>query len=275
MLKPEAFLTIGSHIQMRAWRYDGGRTDLFRSAAHPDVEIALFDEGATRYRVGSHELRGDPAALAIVPRGIEHRNAFEGALRGTAICISDAMVGEVTAAMGARGKTLAFGLVKSARALALAKLLVDEAHRDDDGRVLAGEAIAEALVVELVRTTSERTASGARDPRVRIALDKMRASYAEDISVDDLAKAAGMSRFHFSRLFRDEVGEAPYKHLLKLRVARAAELLRGGRHSVTEAALAVGFRDLSRFSRAFRRELGTNPNQARRARAAKNGARSA
>lgn len=255
MLEPEAVLSIGSHVRVRAWRYDGRRTDLLRSSAHPDIEIAAFDAGACRYRVGARELTGDPTALAVVPRGVEHRNAFEGALEGVAISISDSMVGEITDAM--RDRDLAFGLVRSVRAIALAKLLVDEARQEDDGRVLAGEAIAEALVVELLRTSFEATASTARDPRIRIALDKMRTSYADDISVDDLAKAAGMSRFHFSRLFRDQVGEAPYKHLLKIRVRRAAELLRS--HSVTEAAFAVGFKDLSRFARAFRAELGVNP----------------
>jgi AraC-like DNA-binding protein len=267
MPSPESILAIGSHIGLRSWRY-GSRTDFFPAAAHADVEIALFDEGSMRYRVGSREVTADGLSLAVVPRGVEHRNAFDSSLRGTALSISDAMIAEITDAMAARGRALAFGLVKSARALTLARLLVDEARHEGEGRILAGEAIAEALVVELVRTSSAPTISGARDPRIRIALDAMQTSYARDLSVDDLAKTAGMSRFHFSRLFRDQVGEAPYKHLLRLRVARAAELLRGGRHSVTEAAFAVGFNDLSRFSRAFRAEFGVNPGVARKARSA-------
>ena len=47
-------------------------------------------------------------------------------------------------------------------------------------------------------------------------------------------------------------GKAPYAYLIDLRVQRAAELLRAGRSSVTEAAFAVGFSDLGRFARAFR-----------------------
>jgi AraC-like DNA-binding protein len=120
---------------------------------------------------------------------------------------------------------------------------------------------AEAMIVYALRAgrREPRTIRRPRDPRIRAALDAMNARYAEPLTVDDLARAAAMSRFHFSRLFRDEVGEAPYQHLLRVRVARAAELLQNGRTSVTEAALAVGFHDFSRFSRTFRRFIGRLP----------------
>ena len=73
-----------------------------------------------------------------------------------------------------------------------------------------------------------------------------------------------MSRFHFSRLFRDETGQAPYQYLLRVRLAKATELLRGGHHSVTEAALASGFSDLSRFASMFKKHTGKSPSEVRR-----------
>jgi transcriptional regulator GlxA family with amidase domain len=107
--------------------------------------------------------------------------------------------------------------------------------------------------------TEERASRRPRDTRIRAALAAMYARYAEALTVEDLSRAAAMSRFHFSRLFRDEIGEAPYQHLLRIRVHRAAELLRSGRVSVTEAAIAVGFHDFSRFARTFRRIVGRLP----------------
>jgi AraC family transcriptional regulator len=77
-----------------------------------------------------------------------------------------------------------------------------------------------------------------------------------------------MSRFHFSRLFRDEIGQAPYQYLLRVRLARATELLRGGHHSVTEAALESGFTDLSRFASMFKKQTGKRPSDVARARSA-------
>ena len=99
------------------------------------------------------------------------------------------------------------------------------------------------------------------DPRVRFAIERVHASYADPIQVDDLAAAAGMSRFHFSRLFRESTGFSPYQYLIRTRALRAAGLLRGGKTSVTEAAFAVGFGDLGRFARSFRAVVGTSPAQ--------------
>jgi AraC family transcriptional regulator len=93
----------------------------------------------------------------------------------------------------------------------------------------------------------------------------MHESFAEPLGVDDLAKTAKMSRFHFSRLFRDEVGQAPYQYLLRVRIARATELLRGGHCSVTEAALAAGFTDFSRFASTFKKVTGKRPSDVQRA----------
>lgn len=69
-----------------------------------------------------------------------------------------------------------------------------------------------------------------------------------------------MSRYHFSRRFRDEVGQSPYKFLVRMRVERAAERLRAGL-SVTEAAYEVGFAGLGRFSHAFRARFGVLPSR--------------
>jgi AraC family transcriptional regulator len=69
-----------------------------------------------------------------------------------------------------------------------------------------------------------------------------------------------MSRYHFSRSFRAELGISPYQWLLQKRVEHAAALLRRRRVSVTEAAFEVGFSDLSRFARAFRDQFGCPPS---------------
>jgi AraC family transcriptional regulator len=101
----------------------------------------------------------------------------------------------------------------------------------------------------------------ARDPRVSASLDRIHLRYAEPLTVQDLARDVGMSRFRFTRLFREQVGEAPYRYLIRVRIAKAAELLRSGRHGVSEAAFTVGFRDLGRFRYMFRREVGWLPGK--------------
>lgn len=97
------------------------------------------------------------------------------------------------------------------------------------------------------------------------AKDLADARYADPLTVDDLAAAAGLSRAHFSREFRRTFGESPHAYLLTRRLERAAALLRTTDHSVAEVCLAVGLRGLGSFTTSFTRTYGMSPTAYRRA----------
>ncbi len=86
----------------------------------------------------------------------------------------------------------------------------------------------------------------------------------EPVGVEDMARAAAYSLFHFSRLFTAATGHAPYDYLMRRRVAEAAEQVVGGTRSLTEIALDCGFEAPDGFARAFRRCFGDAPSEARR-----------
>jgi AraC-like DNA-binding protein len=83
--------------------------------------------------------------------------------------------------------------------------------------------------------------------------------YGESIRLDEIAREASLSRFHFLRLFRDAFNETPHQYLQKRRIERAKELLAGGHHSVTDVCFEVGFESLGSFSTLFRRTVGQSP----------------
>jgi AraC-like DNA-binding protein len=91
------------------------------------------------------------------------------------------------------------------------------------------------------------------------ARDLADARYFEPLSVDDLARAASMSRAHFSRAFRRTFGESPHAYLLTRRLERAAALLRTTDRSVTEICLAVGLQSIGSFTTSFTRTYGMSP----------------
>jgi len=263
---------VHAQLRVREWTHDGAEPCRPAASTHGTVELAWVDRGELAYRFdGNGEVHLRAGDAMVVPAGVPHRTLFDGPVEATALCIGREMVDAIADAMGPETRTrrLEAGVATtSANLVTLGRLLRAEARDAAPGSLLAADAIGEALVVELMRRGPWRPAlSAARDARVNIALDRIHTSYAEPLTVDDLARCAGMSRFHFSRLFRDQVGDAPYRHLLRVRIARAAELLRRGRHDVTEAALAVGFHDLGRFGRMFRRETGCRPSEMARARA--------
>ncbi len=83
--------------------------------------------------------------------------------------------------------------------------------------------------------------------------------YFEPLGVADLARAAGLSRAHFSREFRRAFGESPHQYLLRRRLERAAALLRNTDRSVTEICFAVGLTSLGSFTTSFTRTYGLPP----------------
>jgi AraC family transcriptional regulator len=81
------------------------------------------------------------------------------------------------------------------------------------------------------------------------------------ITLDELSNIAGVSRFHFIRLFRAGTGLTPMKFLEGCRIELARKLIRGGDRSMREIAVAVGFADQSYFVKRFRRHTGCTPGQ--------------
>jgi len=97
------------------------------------------------------------------------------------------------------------------------------------------------------------------------AKDLADARYFEPLDVEDLARAAGLSRAHFSREFRRAFGDSPHAYLLTRRLERAAALLRGTDRSVVEICLSVGLQSVGSFTTSFKRMFGATPTAYRAA----------
>jgi AraC-like DNA-binding protein len=91
------------------------------------------------------------------------------------------------------------------------------------------------------------------------AKDLADARYSEALGVDDLARAAGLSKAHFSREFRRTFGESPHSYLLTRRLERASALLRNTDHSVAEVCMSVGLQSVGSFTTSFKRMFGKTP----------------
>ena len=91
------------------------------------------------------------------------------------------------------------------------------------------------------------------------AKDLADARYAEALGVDDMARAAGLSRAHFSREFRAAFGETPHAYLLTRRLERAASLLRTTDRSVSDICFSVGLQSIGSFTTSFTRMFGKSP----------------
>jgi AraC-like DNA-binding protein len=128
------------------------------------------------------------------------------------------------------------------------------------------EAFTTALTL-LVRRHSASDARGRRLGREAAPIRRARQladdSFMQDLTLNDLAAAAGLSRYYFLRAFRREVGVTPHAYLTGRRIAAAKGLL-DGNVPLSEVALACGFYDQSHFTRSFKGCTGVTPGQYRR-----------
>ena len=133
------------------------------------------------------------------------------------------------------------------------------------------QSLAQMIAVHLARNYGETEESHSSSPslpgyKLRQITDWMAEHLAEEFSLEQLAAQAGLSRFHFQRLFKSATGVSPSRYHINLRMNEARRLLRETKMSVVDVALEVGYANPSHFARLFRRETGLSPSDYRRQR---------
>jgi AraC family transcriptional regulator len=134
-------------------------------------------------------------------------------------------------------------------------------------------ALVEQMIVQLLRHHSqirrsdelELSRAGLVDRRIRRAVELMHANLDRDLPLEEIAAAAYLSPFHFSRLFKKLTGATPHAYLAGLRAARAQSLLADTDLSITEISARVGYASPSHFTKAFRLATGLTPRAFRAA----------
>jgi AraC family transcriptional regulator len=153
----------------------------------------------------------------------------------------------------------------------LMERLRDELMREQASPLFV-EAIAQAIAVHLARNyaeTIEESHTGSPSLpgyKLRQIAEWMAEHAAEDLNLDRLAAQAGLSKFHFHRLFKSATGVSPAHYQINLRINLARQLLRETKKSVMDVALDVGYTNPSHFAHLFRKETGLSPSDYRRQR---------
>ena len=153
----------------------------------------------------------------------------------------------------------------------VASAILDELQTGDAQRAYLDD-LMHLMVLRILRlhsnvaTSATGTSQLLAPFRLRRAVDFIDANLACPIGVAEIAMAAGISPYHFSRAFRQATGRPPYAYLLDRRLERAKRLLGTGDASLTAVSRQCGFTSLSQFSRTFRRDVGVTPTTYRNGR---------
>ncbi|EOU3282306.1 helix-turn-helix transcriptional regulator [Vibrio harveyi] len=111
---------------------------------------------------------------------------------------------------------------------------------------------------EIDRVYSEMPLSPKQYLLIRQSKAFMEKHHSENIELNDLAKAAFMSRFHYVRIFKQMYGVTPRSYLRDMRIKKAKVLLKES-HSITDTCFQVGYESLTTFSSVFRKSTGYSP----------------
>ena len=148
--------------------------------------------------------------------------------------------------------------------------LAEEARTGTPSGLTFVDTLTTALALQLVHQAGvvaprpERVRGGLAPAVRRRVLELMEARAGDRLTLDVLAREAGLSPAHFARAFKESVGRAPHQHLMMLRLERARRLLERPEVALSDVALRTGFADQAHFTRFFKRRFGVTPGALQR-----------
>lgn len=140
-----------------------------------------------------------------------------------------------------------------------------DSYADSAARFLATHLLAtqHGSVREAAERSAAASAGEMTDRRLARVVEFLEERHREDVSNEEMARVAGISPFHFARLFKRRMGVTPHRYVQRLRMRTAREMLRGTDLSVLEVASACGYTNGSHFAAAFCAAFGKNPGEFR------------
>lgn len=151
----------------------------------------------------------------------------------------------------------------------LVQLLQTEVEKGSPTGNVFGETIGNSIILYLAQHYSNsplgqvQVRGGLPGLRLKRVLEYVEANLGREIHLNELAETAGLSAFHFAKLFKQSTGASPHQYILQQRLDRAKELLRNPAISLSGISLEAGFADQSHFTNVFRRFVGVTPSRFR------------
>ena len=235
---------------------------------HQSACVAFVRRGSFGYRVRGNLHEMVPGAVLVGRSGDEYLCTHEHRAGGDE-CLSFHLSPETAdmLASGDRAVWLSGRVPPLPELMVLGELAQAAAERRSTLGIDEAGLIFAARFAELTSGRSRLSfRTDARDRRRAVETALWIDEHADEpIGLEAAARRAGLSTFHFLRLFSAVLGVSPHQYLVRSRLRRAARLLVEQERPITGIAYEVGFGDLSNFVRTFRRAAGVSPRMFRRA----------
>lgn len=228
---------------------------------HENVELLCFLSGSCTLLCDAEQFPMRAGELAVINVNRLHAAYTDGSVcRYYCLIPSSAFLEKIGLPVG----KLTFAQKLDASAfLPLFERLFEENQRGD----VHFKPLCTGLCVQLMSSLAREHAriapapSPSRMERVKVGLGFLRESFRESVSVDEVAAAAGLSKYYFCRLFREYTGMSVIDYLNRLRCEEARRLLTSGRYNVSQSAQLAGFNNLSYFTKTYQLKMGCLPSR--------------
>ncbi len=260
-----------------AWESDRDLQLPLRLHFHNCLEIGYFYRGSCTYHTGEGAWHIEAPCILLTPPNLPHMTVpDEGVSCGWNWLYTDPMQ-----LLSSLSPSMLHALNRQLRALsmpqgvysaadepvlyALVEMIAKELQGGETWHDLVARDLFSALFIRLMRLLpSENLVQGHSNTQMRLlapAISCINENYMNELSIEELAQLCHVSPSHFRRLFKTLLGLSPRDYLHMVRIERACALLSGGRYSVTEIGMMVGYPSPSSFGRQFHRLYGISPGQ--------------
>jgi AraC family transcriptional regulator len=262
-------------VSVRGYRYQDSDVEV---PPMRDFMIVAYRRGVTEMRrrldAGWHHERLGPGDVSLLTRAADSHWAWSSPIEVVHVYLTHDQLAATCRAMYEREVTdVALHDTIKADDPAIhrtAMMIAGEAARGGVGSELLVDALTTQLSVTILRRHAnvifrERDGSDCLTFRQEhLVRDYVQTHLHGRLTLDDLACAVGLSKFHFARRFRASTGTTPHEFVLRQRVDRARRLLERTSTPLPEVAQDCGFADQSHMNRVLRKRLGVTPGEVRR-----------
>lgn len=209
-------------------------------------------------------------AAGVIPAGMNHWAVWDRPIALTVLFLHPIFVKQIASdlAIGDRIELIPKHDTNDPSLTQLGLLLKTDLEEGHQSGLLYRESLATAFAARLLnhhavcRVTTPST-SGLSSQRLQILLDYIHESLAQDLSLADLAKLVGLSKYHLCHVFKHQMGISLHQYVIQQRVERAKQLLKHRGMTITAIAQDCGFSSHSHLTRHFKRLVGVTPQVAR------------
>jgi AraC family transcriptional regulator len=265
---PKRTLAAGDSWSMREVVCSAGPSDRPFEERHEGFSVSAVLEGSFTYRSDAGHRLLYPGALLLGNNGscFECGHAHGVGDRCISLNVHEEEFSEVAATTASTSR-FRFSAPSLPPSRALPVIAHMEALFLAASSLRSEERALEIIERAIAAMTGDRQApaapTGRETRRVVEAIQLVESDAARPLELREMAAVAGMSKYHFLRVFRRLTGVTPHQYLISARLRRAAVALASSRRSVIAVALDAGFGDLSTFNKTFRATFGLTPTQYR------------